>query len=84
MVIVKLFNLLIKEMGPAFLEQGVWVRKETLEDFLRTRISDFWEACKAARVDGKEIDLEEAPEVTWSKNEDLVLFRVQQEEKANT
>ena len=33
-VTIKLFNLLVKEIGPRFLETGIWVEKGTLKDVL--------------------------------------------------
>ena len=33
-VIVKLFNLIAKELGPTILQQGVWLKGEQLQDFI--------------------------------------------------
>ena len=36
-ITVKLFNLLVKEIGPVFLENGVWVRTRMLKELLTER-----------------------------------------------
>jgi hypothetical protein len=81
MVKVKLFNLLIEEMGPAFLERGIWVRREALEAHLRSREDDFWRSCRSVQVDGKEMAREVATDVTWPKDQDAVLLTVVQPRK---
>lgn len=32
--VFKLFNLLVKELGPLFLEKGIWVKKDELKDVI--------------------------------------------------
>lgn len=62
-IILKLFNLTLKELGPTFLKRGVWINREDLSDFFKRQPDDFWSAFKAARVDGKKFDLEKIPEI---------------------
>jgi len=38
-VTVKLFNLILKELGPFFLETGVWLKRETILAFFADRVS---------------------------------------------
>ncbi len=56
---LKLFNLLVPEMGPAFLKRGIFVDKNLLEEFIRKDGPDF--ARRAGRVvlGDKETSLEE-------------------------
>jgi hypothetical protein len=75
MVVVKLFNLLIEELAPTFLEQGAWIQRELLEHFLRTKVSGLRKICTAARVDGKETDLDKLSALKWSPGTDQVLLR---------
>jgi hypothetical protein len=75
-VVLKLFNLLIKELGPSFLRRGIWVRGDELENFLKSRPDDFWEEFRAAKVDGKEADLKEVLKIKWSEKQEHVLLRV--------
>jgi len=40
-VTLKLFNLVLKELGPDFLERGVWVTGEQVTSFLKNKPLDF-------------------------------------------
>lgn len=53
---LKLFNLLVGELGPPILEKGILLPREDLESFFKTLPDEFWTKCRKARVDGKEID----------------------------
>lgn len=53
---IKLFNLLMAELGPELLRTGVLLRSSDLLDFLMERAEDFQKGC-CATLDGKHIDL---------------------------
>lgn len=74
MITIKLFNLLLKELGPLFLSQGVLVDGKSLSNFFRMQPRDFWEDCLAAEVDGETITPEKLREITWQ--EQYVFLRV--------
>lgn len=61
-VVVKLFNLLVSDLGPIFLKQGILLEKKQLEDFLGSRPADFWPSLKSAYLDSHKIKLD-----TWSE-----------------
>jgi hypothetical protein len=61
-VVVKLFNLLVNDLGPTFLKQGVLIKKEQLEDFFGSRPADFWLSLKSAYLDNQKINV-----ATWSE-----------------
>jgi hypothetical protein len=54
--IVKLYNMVTKELGPAFLESGIWLEWGQLQDFLASRPGDFWEGCTKCEVNGQAVD----------------------------
>ena len=60
-IVVKLFNLTIRELGPLFLARGIWVDAESLKDFFRSRPNDWWDGCVEAEVDGRNIGITEMP-----------------------
>ena len=60
-IVVKLFNLTIRELGPLFLARGIWVDEESLKDFFRSRPNDWWDGCVEAEVDGRNIGITEMP-----------------------
>jgi len=66
MILLKLFNLILKELGPAFLKQGIRINGKDLSDFFIRQSDDFWAGCKAARVDGKEFDLDKLLEIKYA------------------
>ena len=49
-VILKLFNLLVRELGPALLEKGFWIKPNKLRDILGENL----QGCKFDIKDGKE------------------------------
>jgi hypothetical protein len=74
LVLIKLFNLSLKELGPLFLSQGVLVNGKSLSNFFRVQSKDFWEDCRAAEIDDETIEPEKLREITWQ--EKYVFLRV--------
>jgi hypothetical protein len=65
MVVLKLFNLLTKELGPSLLRQGVWIQGKDLQYFLKRQPDRFWAGCLKALLDGEAIDLKELAAREW-------------------
>ena len=76
MVILKLFNLLLNELGPTFLKEGVLVRGEDLKSLLMSLPEEFWTGCKGAKVDGQEVDPGYLLGMKWLGRYELVMLRV--------
>lgn len=64
-VFVKLFNLLVKDLGPSFLKKGILIKKEQLEGFLRYQPEDFWLSLKSAYLNGQKISLDTLSEIEF-------------------
>lgn len=75
LVSFKLFNIVLKEMGPIFLKNGVWIEGKDLEDFIERQPDDFWAGCKKASLDGKEWDLRELSGLQWKNREVFLQLR---------
>ena len=75
-VFVKLFNLLVKDLGPIFLKKGILVKKEKLKDFFRSQPDDFWLSLKSARLNGQKISSDTLPEIEFS---DMILLEAEPE-----
>jgi hypothetical protein len=75
-VTVKLFNLLIPELGPLFLAKGFWIKGEALEKFIKSQTEDFWSGCLTAHLNGNEIDLKTLREMKWPPGKELVFLKV--------
>ncbi len=56
---LKLFNLLVPEMGPAFLKNGIFVEKILLEEFFRENGPALASRCGSIRLDDKETSIPE-------------------------
>jgi len=54
-VTVKLFNLILKELGPFFLEAGVWLKGETIQAFFADRVSSLAGDIQSVNLNGKEL-----------------------------
>lgn len=57
-VFIKLFNLLVPEIGPAFLGHGILIEKPMLNSFLKDQTSKFWAQCRSVLLDNHPIDTE--------------------------
>ena len=73
---IKLFNLLIPELGPLLLNKGFYIPGEALAEFLKSQKEDFWPGCQSAYLNSSEIDLKTLKEMQWSTDKKLVLLRV--------
>ncbi len=52
-VYLKLFNLVMEELGPHFLKRGIFIEPSLLLDVLSRQTSDFWADCRKVYLDGK-------------------------------
>ena len=64
-VTIKLFNLILRELGPLFLEQGIRVNGEDFFVILTRNENIFMAGCKKAIKDGDDIGPEKLMEVEW-------------------
>lgn len=55
LVRLKLFNLLVSEMGPAFLRFGTWFDGRRFKEFVSGISGDFWSDLIAVRKDGQDV-----------------------------
>lgn len=76
MIRMKLFNLLIRELGKGFLQKGLYVDCAVMEDFLKGQTPDFWEGCRAVDLDGKELSMGALHGMDWPCNggDDCLVF----------
>ena len=71
-VTIKLFNLIVRELGPLFLEQGIHVKRQDFFDIVARNENVFMAGCKKAIKDGTDIDPKKLIEVEW-KNKQVFL-----------
>ena len=73
-ITLKLLNLVVKELGPAFLEQGVWLNGEKLQEFLRRHLEEFNAGGAATELDGEPVKINNLPGLDW--NDKTVFLQV--------
>ncbi|MBW2437231.1 MAG: hypothetical protein JRF29_08120 [Deltaproteobacteria bacterium] len=66
---IKLFNMILKELGPLFLGNGVLIPTEKFQDFLSRHLADLKRACSSVQLDGRHIKAAELESVTWTDPE---------------
>lgn len=71
---LKLFNLTAKEIGPFFLEQGIWISGSDLENILSNYRHDFQTGCRLAEINNKKLSVEKLFQIDWQKK--AVFLRV--------
>lgn len=64
-ITLKLFNLLVSEMGPLFLECGIWVSGRVLRDFFETHQSDIHSIFSKIEMDGSDMDPKRVVDLEW-------------------
>jgi hypothetical protein len=67
MVGIKLFNLLIPEMGPFLLKRGVWIWRKDFQEFLRNLPSRFWSGSTELRLNDQKAGQSEVIRAAWSE-----------------
>lgn len=66
---LKLFNMVLKELGPIFLENGVWICKDKLNEFLSQNSKDIKATCSSVNMNDQEIDVNKLAEIDWKDPE---------------
>ena len=56
-VYLKLFNLLLPELGPLFLRKGILIPREDFQEFWLHLSEETWRGWQKARVNGKETEI---------------------------
>jgi hypothetical protein len=76
-ITLKLMNLVAKELGPIFLQQGIWLKGQTLREFIECRMDDLKAGCMVCELDRKPIEFTSLTGIDW--RDDLVLLQVYSE-----
>jgi hypothetical protein len=65
LVQIKIFNLLMAELGPGLLRKGVIIRPEDLIRFAAEQSQDFWQGCRRITLDGEPLDAMKMQDAAW-------------------
>jgi hypothetical protein len=63
---LKLFNLVVRELGPAFLDQGVWIKGNRLQEFISQYADELMQGCKALELDGNALKIDQLTQIDLS------------------
>ena len=55
---IKLYNLLMKELGALFLMKGIYLSSSDLAGFLSNQPESFWSGCKGIRLDDEALSID--------------------------
>ena len=79
-IVLKLFNMVAKELGPAFLENGIVVAGNAFQNFVQHNSEDLKAGSNAITLNGKQIDVTELLNMNWENTE--VMLQVTSEDKS--
>ena len=73
---MKLFNLLMKELGPDLLNSGIYLKSSQLAGFLSSLPLEFWQGCKEILLNGKYTGCDQLEQEGWLSWYNLVYLSV--------
>ena len=76
-IIIKLFNLVLKELGPWILQQGIRTSGKILRDLLSRHLIELKTGCISGDLDGEPVEINNLLELDW--NDKTVFLQVRSE-----
>jgi len=73
-ITLKLWNLVVKELGPTFLERGIWFQGEDIGSFIERHWDALKADCKAVEIKEKPAAVDSLQKADWKT--DLVFMQV--------
>ena len=73
-VTLKLWNLVVKELGPTFLERGIWIQGQEIGSLIERHWDAFKEGCIAVEIKETPVAVDSLQEIDWKT--DLVFLQV--------
>ena len=64
-ITLKLWNLVVKELGPTFLQNGIIIKGEALQEFIERRVDDLKIKCLAVELNGKPVEIDNLRNADW-------------------
>jgi hypothetical protein len=74
MVRLKLFNIVMNDWGPVFLEKGIFVPSHDLTAVLQNQPREFWRGCGEIKLNQRPVDADLFADDRWARASDLVFF----------
>ncbi|MGD9364107.1 MAG: hypothetical protein PVH87_00300 [Desulfobacteraceae bacterium] len=73
---IKLFNLLIKEIGLRLLRQGILVKGDDLQDLMTALSEHDWKHCKKVELNAQKVDTDTLKTMEWPQGPGFVCLQV--------
>ena len=73
-ITLKLWNLVVKELGPTFLQQGIWIETEECKSFIERHSEELKAGCVSAELKDNSIETDHLQDITWKGN--LVFLKI--------
>ena len=77
-IILKLFNMVAKELGPELLEKGIRIEGNAFQNFVLRNAEDLKAACISIHLNDEKVDIVKVVEMNWENTE--IFFEVTSEE----
>jgi len=77
-IILKLFNMVAKELGPTFLENGIMIEGHAFQNFVSRNSEDLKAACISIHLNDEKTDFAGLLEMNWENQQ--VFLQVTSEE----
>ena len=65
MIVLKLFNLLVRELGPNFLQKGIRLKGNEFKDFLNRQSDIFFKEILDVKINGENVDVDRLDKTEW-------------------
>ena len=75
-VFTKLFNLILKDLAPVFLDQGILLKPADMSDFIKGLPDEFWGGVKQIQINGRIEDTGHLRRLDWSGFSGMVELKV--------
>jgi len=79
-ITLKLWNIVVKELGPTFLERGIWIRGEEVGSLIERHWDALKSGCKAVEMKEKPVEVDSLQKADWKT--DLVFLQVKSDQAA--
>lgn len=73
---IRIFNLLMAELGPGLLQKGVIIKSEDFIRFAAEQSQHLWQGCRRITLDGEPLDASELRDAAWLSGKGKVFLTV--------
>ena len=76
-ITLKLWNLVVKELGPTFLQQGIWIEAEEVQSFIKRHLEALKIECQAVELNDNPAEVDRLRKAQWKTK--LVFLQIKSE-----